>query len=131
MKKMLIVVLLLFSPAFAKSYYYNLINLDIFVLKNGDINVIEKESFHFNGNFSYAYRSFYKNVEDFKVQGYATEKTGNKYVWRGSWKDTDKTFVLTYKIKDPFVVKKDYDLLYYTIVFKDRSVPVKSAVAHI
>ncbi len=131
MKKMLIVVLLLFSPAFAKSYYYNLINLDIFVLKNGDINVIEKESFHFNGNFSYAYRSFYKNVEDFKVQGYATEKTGNKYVWHGSWKDTDKTFVLTYKIKDPFVVKKDYDLLYYTIVFKDRSVPVKSAVAHI
>ncbi len=130
--RFILIVLLILSVSSAKSYYYNFINVNVTVLSNGDLRVIESESIVFKGSFSYVYRTFYEPVYNFSINGDLTNfsSDGNKYTWRGDWVNTVKTFNLSYVIKDPFVVKEDYDKLWHTVVFKDRSVIVNKAEAH-
>ena len=123
---LLLVLSLLFSVSFAKSYYYNSINLDVTVLPNGDMQVIEYESITFEGSYTYVYRDFYKSVNDFSISGDYTklERSGDEYKWYGAWTDVTKTFTLNYVIKDAWTVTNNHDRLFYTLVFKDRTVPV-------
>lgn len=128
---LLLVLSLLFSASFAKSYYYNSINLDVTVLPNGDMQVTEYETITFEGSYTYVYRNFYESVSDFSISGdYSRfERSGNEYKWYGDWTDTAKNFTLSYVIKDAWTVTNDYDQLFYTLVFKDRTVPVGSSRA--
>ncbi|MBD3312002.1 DUF2207 domain-containing protein, partial [archaeon] len=133
-KAVMVISLLLLSTALAKSYYYESINLNVTVKENGDLIVTEEETLVFDGSFTYVYRSFYKPVHDFKVsdeQGKIDyERKDNRYKWTGSWNDESKTFTLEYTIKDPFKVTRSYDLLWHTIIFKDRNVKVKSSTSY-
>lgn len=126
---LLLVLLFAFSVSFAKSYYYNSINLEVTIMPNGDMQVTEYETITFDGDFSYVYRDFYDSVSDFSISGdYSRfEHSGSKYTWYGNWVSTTKTFTLSYIIKDAWKVTSDYDQLFYTIIFKDRSVPVISS----
>jgi uncharacterized membrane protein len=126
-----LIILLSISIASAKSYYYDSINVNVTVLDNGDLTVVEAETLVFDGQYSYVYRDFNSLVYNLQVSGDYTslEQSGTKYTIRGDWVDTAKTFIFTYTIKDPLTITRDYDQLYYTIVFWDRDVPVSRSEA--
>jgi uncharacterized membrane protein len=76
----LALVLLLFSlPSWgwAKSYFHPLIEQTFTLKQNGDVQVVEKRSFAFEGSFSWARLSiFRKGVRDIIFEGVWDEKSG-------------------------------------------------------
>ncbi|MBT4345103.1 MAG: DUF2207 domain-containing protein [Flavobacteriales bacterium] len=128
-KKILLYLLLsiTFVQGQGKSYKILSTNIESNILKEGIVEIQETRVFSFKGDYSFVYRDIRKKGYDqlYDIQVFEgdkpylnteTEEEGNfriesrdKYYriyWYHSSIDEDKTFILKYKLKNPFTVGK-------------------------
>jgi uncharacterized membrane protein len=98
--------------------------------------VNETWSMSFQGHFYEGYRYFYAEkirISDFKVFSEGRELSSQQvsggtepeFTWAIDVTDSDEIYLMQYKIEKAFKPEPDHDLLYYTVVFKDRPKPVE------
>ena len=136
-----------------KSYSYPSINFYIDINKDSTVDVIEKETFKFNGEYHLGWRSLLLNkiddITDIQVidgntniplnytssrlektnsnnWGYYTvfQQNGSKNIeWYFNEKDSIHSWILKYKLHGAIGFYKDHDELYYNLV-TDFTVPI-------
>lgn len=136
------IFLLLITTVSAKEYFYQQNILDVLIQPNSDLLMNETYVMNFQDEFTYGYRSFIMrnlgDIVDFKVSG----PTGPYEIYKSGYENDQKVFYwhmyanheivpiyMTYTIVGAIHSKKDYDLLYYTVVPGEREKVVQEFVA--
>src|SRR3989338_751955 len=130
------------AKAQEKTYSYSKIDFLFNVNEDSTVNVVEKETFDFHGNFHNAYRDLLFNkvddITDIQVIDADTNlpvpftvswKTGGKKIeWHYDLTDTTHSWILKYKLHGAISFLKDHDEFYWNL-FTDFSVPVNNVTA--
>jgi uncharacterized membrane protein (DUF485 family) len=153
MRKTLLLLIFLFgcfsffqSAQAAGNYYYDLIEVDIWINKDSTFNVVEKMTCNLDGNFGYFYRDIelkdldhLSDVEVFDSQGNKLSKNQYDFGYKGNrlhlqwnfprrdFKNELKSWVVKYKVHGGLGFFNDYDELFWNAIFQDRDVIVKKA----
>jgi len=156
-KKILLFFLVLigcfwFSSALAQTYYYDNLEVDIFVKQNSAFDVIEKQTYYLDGSFGYLYGDIelkdLDHISDVLVydsEGNLLDKDDYDLLYKGNrlhiqWNFPRKMFnqetkfwAVKYTVHGGLRFFKNYDELYWNAVFQDREVDVKKAkvIAHL
>lgn len=152
MVKKLLLLFLVFSgcfwffPVLAQTYYYDNIEIDIFVKQDSTFDVIEKQTYYLDGSFGYLFRDIelkdldhISNVLVYDSNENLLDKNNYDLSYRGNqlhiqWnfprilfnKDF-KSWTVKYTIHGGLRFFNDYDELYWNAIFEDREVNVKNA----
>ena len=128
----------------ASSYYYDSIDVEIYVNSDSTFDVIEKQTYSLSGDFGFFYRDIelkdldhISNVEVFdsdgnKLSNYTKEYNGNRLhiQWdfpRRNYDKELKSWTIKYKVHGGLGFFDDYDELYWNAIFQDRDVNVERA----
>lgn len=130
----------------ADNYYYDLIEVEIWVNKDSTFDVVERMSYNLNGNFGYFYRDIelkdldhISDIEVFDSQGnklnkdqYDMKYKGNRLhiQWNFPRRDFNnelKSWAVKYRVHGGLGFFDNYDELYWNAIFQDRDVIVKKA----
>ncbi|PIZ14889.1 hypothetical protein COY52_10830, partial [Candidatus Desantisbacteria bacterium CG_4_10_14_0_8_um_filter_48_22] len=148
MKKILIAflfIMLAVSAAHAKSYYYKDYEVRVDINENGSFWVSEKMTFHFEGNFHYAYRDIEEKklryISDIQVIDEVTKKKvfvvprhhANRIMvrWGFNLSDTDHTWTVKYLVHGAIGFFQDHDELWWNCVPSDRTVPIEKVRVYV
>jgi uncharacterized membrane protein len=137
---LLVVVLFLISPVFAKDYFFKEISTHATILPNSDIFVQENYTYSFNENFFFVYRSFFmdriESINNFRVWNAETGQvyspriiySGEKiYNWTISASYEDQTYTMEYTIVGAInEYNETVDYLWYSIVPVEREKRIDS-----
>lgn len=101
-----LLVLLIFSPAgWAKSYFHPSIEQAFTLQSNGDVTVVEKRAFSFEGSFSWTRLSLLrKGVEDIIFEGVWDEKTGEPCPFEIERSPQEVSLRFSYQAQDEVLV---------------------------
>ncbi len=130
----------------AKSYYYQLIEVNIQINEDSTFDVSEKQSYRLDGDFGYFVREIelkdldhLSNIEVFdgsgnklKKEEYQISYEGNREVvrWdfpRRIFNNEIKTWTVKYKVHGGLSLGEARDELYWNAIFPDREVDVNRA----
>jgi len=129
-----------------KSYYYDLIEVDIEINKDSTFYITETQTFNLNGNFGFFFRDIelknldhISNVEAYDGQGRVLPKEELKISYKGNrlsvrwdfprrdFNNELKSWKIKYKVHGGLGFFEKWDELYWNAVFEDRNVEVKKA----
>jgi len=137
MKKILLIIIIVFNYGFSKSYTIDQIDINAQILEDGSIQIIESRTYTFKGSYKWAeyqlpldrlgkvklfslkegsqnyYQSFEENPGSFYI-----ENQGNSFYvkWFYRAKNQSRTFTLKYLITDAITVYNDVAELYYKFI---------------
>ncbi len=130
----------------AKSYYYQLIEVNIQINEDSTFDVAEKQSYRLDGDFGYFIREIelkdldhLSNIEVLDGDGvklgkgeYEVSYDGNREVvkWnfpRRVFNNEIKSWIVKYKVHGGLNLGEARDELYWNAIFPDREVEVKKA----
>ena len=161
MKKILFLIiilsLLMAIPSFARTMYWEQMDVKIFINKDSSVNVEEKQEYVFTGAWNGGLRSVrlkgldaISNIEVWEGElkykagnldkyGYETyRESGDQVIkWRSrnpdepEYADTHKTFTIKYKLTGAINYGKKFDEFYWKAVFEDREWIVNNAIVRV
>jgi uncharacterized membrane protein len=130
----------------AQSYYYDNINVNIFIKPDSTFDVIEQQTYYLDGSFGYLFRDIelkdLDHISDVLVydsEGRLLDKNSYDMSYQGNrlhiqWNFPRRTFskelktwTIKYTVHGGIRFFKDYDELYWNAIFEDRDVNVKIA----
>ena len=130
----------------AQNYYYDKIEVEIRINKDSTFDVSEKQTYSLDGSFGYFYRDIelkrLDHISDVEVsdsqgnkldkKAYDLKHKGNKLhiQWnfvRRDFENELKSWTVKYRVHGGLGFYKDYDELYWNVIFQDREVVVKKA----
>jgi len=128
----------------ASSYYYDSIDVEIYVNSDSTFDVIEKQTYSLNGSFGLFYRDIemkdldhISNVEVFDSEGnklseYNKNYNGNRLhvQWnfpRRNFNNELKSWTIKYKVHGGLGFFDTYDEIYWNAIFQDREAGVNNA----
>ena len=139
---------LFFSFTDAKDYYYQNIEVDIFIRKDSAFDVVENQTYFLDGSFGYFYRDIelkgldhISNIEIFDSDGNKVKKENLDINYQGNrlhiqWNFPKKNFhqetkswSIKYTVYGGLGFFDDWDEIYWNAIFQDRKVVVKNAKA--
>ena len=135
-----------FSSISAQTYYYDNIEVEIFVKENSTFDVIERQTYYLDGSFGYLFRDIelkdLDHVSNVLVYD-SDENLLDKDNYNFSYKENDlhiqwnfqrrifnketKFWAVKYTVHGGLRFFKDHDELYWNAIFEDREVDVKNA----
>ncbi|MDP2910229.1 MAG: DUF2207 domain-containing protein, partial [bacterium] len=153
MRKTLLLLIFLFgcfsffqSAEAAGNYYYDLIEVDIWINKDSTFDVVERMTYNLNGSFGYFYRDIelkdldhLSDIEVFDSQGNKLSKNQYDFKYKNNllhlqwnfprrdFNNELKSWTVKYKVHGGLGFFDDYDELFWNAIFQDREVTVKKA----
>jgi len=147
-KSLFFLVILIFcfwiSDANAESYYYDSIDVEIYINSDSTFDVVETQTYNLNGSFGYFYRDIelkdldhISNVEVFDSDGNEIFKYDKKYKgnrlhiqWdfpRRDFTNELKSWTVKYKVHGGLGFFDNHDEIYWNAIFHHRDAIVKQA----
>lgn len=128
----------------AKSYYYDSIDVEIYVNSDSTFDIVEKQTYSLNGSFGFFYRDIemkdldhISNIEVFDSEGvklseYDKNYSGNRLhvQWnfpRRNFNNELKSWEVHYKVHGGLGFFDKYDEIYWNVIFQDRDIGVNNA----
>ncbi|KPJ54706.1 hypothetical protein AMJ47_03625 [Parcubacteria bacterium DG_72] len=135
-----------FGSAKAQTYYYDNIEVDIFVKENSTFDVIERQTYYLDGSFGYFFRDVklkdldhISNVLVYDSDGNLLDKNNYDLSYKGNnlhiqWNFERRIFnkelkfwAIKYTVHGGLRFFKDHDELYWNAIFENREVNVENA----
>lgn len=136
----------IFGFADARTYYYENIEIDIYIKKDSTFDILEKQNYFLNGDFGYFYREIeLKNLDHISdIEAFDSENKridqedldinyqGNRLriQWnfpRKIFNQEKKSWTIKYTVHGGLGFFKDWDEIYWNAIFQDREEIVENA----
>jgi len=130
----------------ARTYYYQDINVDIYIKKDSTFDVVENQTYFLSGDFGYFYRDIelkgldhISNIEVFDSEGRKTDKENLDISYqenrlhiqwnfpRKNFNQELKSWSVKYTVYGGLGFFDGWDEIYWNAIFQDRDVIVKNA----
>ena len=133
------------ETANAREYYYENIEVDIFVKKDSTFDVVEKQTYFLEGDFGYFYRDIelkgldhISNIEVFDSENKRVNENNLDVNYQGSrlhiqwnfprkiFNQKTKSWTIKYTVHGGLGFFEEWDEIYWNAIFQDREAIVKN-----